>query len=168
MGLGQCVEPGWRTETPISRDEEMDVWRVQGRWCETASGRGAQGPWLRKATSEGMQAILDFRQFSILGGRKDLVGLAFFLLLSKFRQSPAGVVCSLTTTKNPQFMCMTGALILEVKFQFYVGRCSRTVAFLSEVSIRIVSTTPREWRQPSAVSWLRLPWVIFSVRKRSP
>lgn len=61
------------TETPISWDEGMDAWRVQGRWCDMASGRGAQGPWLRKAVSEGMQAILEFR----LGGRKDLVALTF-------------------------------------------------------------------------------------------
>lgn len=52
---------------------------MQGRWYEMASERGAQGPWLRNAISEGMQGSLHFRQLSILGGGKDLIGLAFFL-----------------------------------------------------------------------------------------
>lgn len=67
----------WKQKLPSH--EMQDAWGMQGRWYEMASERGAQGPWLRNAISEGMQGSLHFRQLSILGGGKDLIGLAFFL-----------------------------------------------------------------------------------------
>lgn len=84
MGLGQCISHSQGGEAPScgnrnSHLRRRDAWGVQGRWRGMASGRGAQRPWLRSAVSEGMQASQDFRQFSVLGGGKDLIGLAFSL-----------------------------------------------------------------------------------------
>lgn len=59
------------------------------------AGRGTQTPWLRIAISEGMQASLDFGQFSVLEGGKDFNWSGFLPLVTKFRQSLPGAACSL-------------------------------------------------------------------------
>lgn len=74
---------------------EADSHLMQGSWCEVDSGRGTQAPWLRNAISEGMQASLEFGQFSLLEGGKDFNCSGFSPSITEFRQSLPGAACSL-------------------------------------------------------------------------
>lgn len=97
------------------------------------SGGGAQAPWLRNAIPKGMQASLDFGQFSILEGGKDFNWSGFSPSITKFRPCLPGAAClPIHNHREPAILVVTWALVPGSKTSILRGQ--EKFGFLREAS----------------------------------